>query len=84
MKKVKLFQNESLGQIYIEVVESLESFDVESATGFEDEDENENEKDKDSSESLVSKADPEEDQAEDQVEDRGLAGEEESNKQLLN
>ena len=40
LKKVKLFQNESLGQIYIEVIESLESFNVESATGFESEDEN--------------------------------------------
>ena len=39
LKKVRLFQNESLGQIYIEVVESLENFDVESATGFESEDE---------------------------------------------
>ena len=39
LKKVKLFQNESLGQIYIEVIESLESFNVESATGFESEDE---------------------------------------------
>ena len=40
LKKVKLFQNESLGQIYIEVIESLENFDVESATGFENEEEN--------------------------------------------
>mgnify|MGYP001288791539 CR=1 FL=1 len=39
LKKVRLFQNESLGHIYIEVIESLESFDVESATGFESEDE---------------------------------------------
>tara|TARA_Y100001970_G_C14189009_1_gene834246 strand:- start:585 stop:1511 length:927 start_codon:yes stop_codon:yes gene_type:complete len=39
LKKVRLFQNESLGQIYIEVIESLENFDVESATGFESEDE---------------------------------------------
>ena len=28
-QKVRLFQNESLGQIYIEVIESLENFDKE-------------------------------------------------------
>ena len=39
LRKVDLFQNEPLGQIYIEVLESLQNFDVESATGFEEEEE---------------------------------------------
>ena len=37
LKKLEIFQNEDLGAIYIEVKESLESFDPESATGFEPE-----------------------------------------------
>jgi len=37
LKKLELFQNEDLGAIYIEVKESLESFDPESANGFEPE-----------------------------------------------
>ena len=43
LRKVDLFQNEPLGQIYIEVLESLQNFDVESATGFEEEEEEEEE-----------------------------------------
>jgi segregation and condensation protein A len=39
LKKLQIFQNEDKGSIYIEVKESLDSFDVETADGFEPEDE---------------------------------------------
>ena len=39
LKKLQIFQNEDMGAIYIEVKESLESFDPESANGFDPEDE---------------------------------------------
>lgn len=39
LKKLQIFQNEDKGSIYIEVKESLESFDVETADGFDPEDE---------------------------------------------
>ncbi|MBA2403769.1 MAG: segregation/condensation protein A [Bdellovibrionales bacterium] len=39
LKKLQIFQNEDLGSIYIEVKESLDSFDPESANGFDPEDE---------------------------------------------
>lgn len=38
LKKLQIFQNEDKGSIYIEVQESLESFDPESANGFDPED----------------------------------------------
>jgi segregation and condensation protein A len=37
LRKLQIFQNEDKGSIYIEVKESLESFDVETADGFEPE-----------------------------------------------
>ena len=37
LKKLQIFQNEDKGSIYIEVKESLDSFDPESANGFEPE-----------------------------------------------
>jgi segregation and condensation protein A len=37
LKKLQIFQNEDKGSIYIEVKESLESFDPETANGFEPE-----------------------------------------------
>jgi segregation and condensation protein A len=37
LKKLQIFQNEDMGSIYIEVKESLESFDPESANGFDPE-----------------------------------------------
>lgn len=37
LKKLQVYQNEDLGSIYIEVKESLESFDPETANGFEPE-----------------------------------------------
>ncbi|HXH29495.1 MAG TPA: segregation/condensation protein A [Bacteriovoracaceae bacterium] len=37
LKKLQIFQNEDKGTIYIEVSENLESFDVETAVGFEPE-----------------------------------------------
>jgi segregation and condensation protein A len=40
LKKLHIFQNEDKGSIYIEVKESLDSFDPESANGFEPEGEN--------------------------------------------
>src|SRR5690606_6393789 len=39
LKKLQIFQNEDMGAIYIEVKESLESFDPESANGFDPEEE---------------------------------------------
>lgn len=39
LKKLQIFQNEDMGAIYIEVKESLESFDPETANGFDPEDE---------------------------------------------
>lgn len=39
LKKLQIYQNEDMGAIYIEVKESLESFDPETANGFEPEDE---------------------------------------------
>ncbi|MFL5783316.1 MAG: segregation and condensation protein A [Bacteriovoracaceae bacterium] len=39
LKKLEIFQNEDKGNIYIEVKESLDSFDPETANGFEPEDE---------------------------------------------
>jgi segregation and condensation protein A len=38
LKKLQIFQNEDKGAIYVEVKESLDSFDVETADGFEPED----------------------------------------------
>lgn len=37
LKKLQIFQNEDMGAIYIEVKESLDSFDPETANGFEPE-----------------------------------------------
>lgn len=39
LNKLQIYQNEDKGSIYIEVKESLESFDVETADGFDPEDE---------------------------------------------
>ena len=39
LKKLEIYQNEDLGNIYVDVKESLESFDPETANGFEPEDE---------------------------------------------
>jgi segregation and condensation protein A len=39
LKKLQIFQNEDKGSIYIEVKESLETFDVETADGFDPEEE---------------------------------------------
>lgn len=39
LKKLQIFQNEDKGNIYIEVMESLESFNPEQANGFDPEDE---------------------------------------------
>lgn len=39
LKKLEIFQNEDKGNIYIEVKESLDTFDPESANGFDPEDE---------------------------------------------
>ena len=77
LKKVKLFQNESLGQIYIEVIESLENFDVESATGFENEEEN--------NEDEASGQDMQKHEESNDLEERShLEEKDKSNKQLLN
>lgn len=40
LKKLQIFQNEDKGNIYIEVKESLDSFDPETADGFDPEDDN--------------------------------------------
>ncbi|ATH06770.1 hypothetical protein BIY24_02080 [Halobacteriovorax marinus] len=39
LQRLEVFQNEDLGNIYVDVVKSLEDFDVTQADGFEDEDE---------------------------------------------
>lgn len=39
LKKLQIFQNEDMGAIYIETIESLESFNPETADGFDPEDE---------------------------------------------
>jgi len=39
LKKIEIFQNEKMGNIFINVVESLSSFNVETAIGFESEEE---------------------------------------------
>lgn len=41
LNKLDVFQNEHTGDIYVEVVNSLDSFDVETADGFEPEDQKE-------------------------------------------
>jgi segregation and condensation protein A len=41
LNKLDVFQNESMGQIYVDVKEDLNSFDVETADGFDPEDEGE-------------------------------------------
>lgn len=38
LQKLEVFQNEAMGQIYVEVINSLQTFDVETADGFEPED----------------------------------------------
>lgn len=42
LKKINVFQNEDMGSIYVDVVEDLNNFDVETATGFENEEDLEN------------------------------------------
>jgi segregation and condensation protein A len=41
LKKLQVFQNETMGEIYVEVKESLDNFDVETATGFDPENQTE-------------------------------------------
>lgn len=43
LKKINIFQNEDLGNIYVDVMQGLDDFDVESADGFEPEDQAEQE-----------------------------------------
>ncbi len=40
LKRLTVFQNEGFGTIYVQVVKSLEDFDIESANGFEEEEGN--------------------------------------------
>lgn len=47
LSRLEVFQNEHSGDIYVEVVNSLSDFDVETADGFEPEDEKEEIKDED-------------------------------------
>ena len=42
LKKLEIFQNEPDGLIYVDVKESLDTFDVETADGFEPEGEEDN------------------------------------------
>ncbi|EQC44800.1 ScpA family protein [Bacteriovorax sp. Seq25_V] len=39
LKRIEIFQNESFGNVYVDVVRSLEDFDVEQADGFDEEEE---------------------------------------------
>lgn len=52
LQKVDLFQNEPLGEIYLEVKKSLDDFDIESANGFDDEQELNSKKEKEADQSL--------------------------------
>lgn len=45
LKRIQLFQNKSLGNIYVEVVKDLQDFDVNQADGFDAEDEDSSEAD---------------------------------------
>ena len=47
MKRLEIFQNENYGSIYVNVKDSLDSFDVETADGFEPEEEADSIKDSD-------------------------------------
>ena len=78
---MKLFQNESLGQIYIEVIESLESFNVENATGFESEDEKNND---DSADQSLQKPDEKEGHKGSENLEKQPDLEDKGNNQLLN
>lgn len=40
LKRLTVFQNEGFGTIYVQVIKSLEDFDIESANGFEEEEGN--------------------------------------------
>lgn len=40
LKRLTIFQNEEMGVIYVNVIKSLEDFDIESANGFEEEEGN--------------------------------------------
>jgi segregation and condensation protein A len=37
LKKIKIFQNETLGSVYVDVTDSLDNFDVTTADGFDEE-----------------------------------------------
>jgi len=41
LKKLEIYQNEQNSEVYIDVIDNLDSFDVETADGFEPEDEGE-------------------------------------------
>jgi segregation and condensation protein A len=43
LKRISVFQNEDRGTVYVDVTESLDDFDVETATGFEPEQDTESE-----------------------------------------
>lgn len=43
LKKIQVFQNESFGNIYVDVVDSLDNFDVETANGFDNEEDQQQE-----------------------------------------
>lgn len=57
LKRLNIYQNEDVSTIYIEVIQSLEDFDVNGANGFEDE--NEEAKEEISTIELVAKEDDE-------------------------
>ena len=56
LKKLEIFQNEPDGLIYVDVKESLDSFDVETADGFEPEGEEDNINASDITENIVAAA----------------------------
>jgi segregation and condensation protein A len=53
LKRLTVFQNEGFGTIYVEVVKSLEDFDVESANGFEEEEGNDTPSEKELGDQLI-------------------------------
>jgi len=56
LKKVSIFQNEDRGDIYVEVLDNLENFDVDQANGFDDPEQEEKEKEEELKAQLIQEA----------------------------
>lgn len=80
LKRLNIFQNEDLGTVYVELTNSLEDFDVESANGFEEENDGESEADAELEALIVENQEEEEEEVEfseeDSIEDEDESAEE--------